>query len=242
MFSIFRNRFGVPGVISVIALVFAMFGGAYAASNGGSGNATTSAKAKKGPRGPRGKTGPAGPVGPAGPAGPKGDPGVQGPEGKQGGSGTNGTNGTFSTEPLPSGETLTGAWIAGGGKGDVSWGSASFPIQVSPAPTLYWGGAPLLAGGAFRLGPGEKASDFEFSEIVASEEEFEEKCPGTAAEPKATPGVVCVYSELESEAFVSLAVVNASLVGPSKYGVAVPYEINASNPGYARGTWAVMAQ
>jgi hypothetical protein len=239
MFSIFRNRFGAPGVISVIALIFAMFGGAYAASNGGSGNATTSAKAKKGPRGPRGKTGPAGPagpagaVGPAGPAGPKGDPGAQGAEGKPGTPGTNGTNGTFSTEPLPAGETLTGAWIASGGKGDTSWASISFPIQVSPAPTLYWE-PPALGGGGFKIAPGGSVS-------LLTAEEIEAKCPGSATEPKATPGAVCVYPEKESEAFPSLGYVSTNLGAPTMFGTAVPYEINASNPGYARGTWAVMA-
>ena len=31
MFSLLRNRFGIPGVISVVVLVFAMSGGAFAA-------------------------------------------------------------------------------------------------------------------------------------------------------------------------------------------------------------------
>jgi hypothetical protein len=34
MFSMFRERFGIAGVISVIALVFAMVGGAFAAGGG----------------------------------------------------------------------------------------------------------------------------------------------------------------------------------------------------------------
>ena len=109
MFSSFRNRFGIPGVISVIALVFAMLGGAYAASNSNGGkNATASAKKKavKGPRGPRGATGPAGAAGPAGPAGAKGDTGAAGANGIDGAKGAAGANGqgvTAEVEP-PFGE------------------------------------------------------------------------------------------------------------------------------------------
>jgi hypothetical protein len=89
MFSLLRNRFGIPGVISVIALVFAMMGGAYAASNGNP-LAGASAKAKKGPRGPKGPKGDTGPAGPAGPAGAKGDTGAAGSNGSNGSDGTNG--------------------------------------------------------------------------------------------------------------------------------------------------------
>lgn len=118
MFSAFRTKFGIPGVIAVIALVFAMFGGAYAASNsGGKSDATASAtkKGPRGPRGPRGKTGPTGPVGPAGAQGQagaagakgdKGDAGAQGAAGATGPAGAAGKNVQVGTEPEGGSECL----------------------------------------------------------------------------------------------------------------------------------------
>jgi Collagen triple helix repeat (20 copies) len=237
MLSMFRNRFGIPGVISVVALVFAMLGGAYAASDGGSSEATTSAKAKKGPRGPRGKPGPpgpAGPIGPTGPAGPKGDTGAQGLPGADGEDGEDGEDGTFSTEPLPSGETLTGVWTASGGEKDLSWAAISFPIQLSSPPTLYWE-PPALGGGALTFPPGGSLG-------LVTAEEFEEECPGSAADPQALPGVLCVYPETESEAFPDLAYLAEKLTAPNSFGAAIPYQIAAAKPGYAQGTWAVTAE
>ncbi|MFY9825768.1 MAG: hypothetical protein WAM82_30620 [Thermoanaerobaculia bacterium] len=132
MFSMLRNRLGIPGVISVIALVFAMIGGAYAANNSGGGKATASAKGKKGPtgpRGPKGAKGDAGPVGAQGPAGANGKDGAAGAPGEKGSTGPTGPTGPtgntgptgptgntgptgFSgfTETLPSGKTETGDW------------------------------------------------------------------------------------------------------------------------------------
>lgn len=230
MLSMFRNRFGVPGVISVIALVFAMLGGAYAASDGGSNEATTSAKAKKGPRGPRGKPGPPGPpgpVGPIGPVGPKGDPGSPGQPG------ADGKDGTFSTEPLPSAETLTGVWVASGGKEDLSWAPISFPIQVSPPPTLYWE-PPGLGGGGLTFPPGGAVG-------LLTAEEFEDECPGSAAAPEAQPGALCIYTETESGIFVNLAYAVEKLTAPSSFGTALPFEVGSTAGAFARGTWAVTA-
>jgi hypothetical protein len=101
MFSLLRNRFGIPGVISMIALVFAMLGGAYAANSSGGGKATASAKGKPGPRGKTGKTGPAGPAGPAGPTGPAGANGAKGDAGAKGDKGDTGNNGAPGAPGAP---------------------------------------------------------------------------------------------------------------------------------------------
>jgi Collagen triple helix repeat (20 copies) len=182
MLSPLRNRFGIPGVISVIALVFAMLGGAYAANDSGSGDSKASASAvKKGPRGPRGPKGPAGPAGAQGPAGPQGAKGDTGATGKTGATGPQGpigpagADGTFSTDPLPPGEVLSGAWMVSSAAVDLESVSISFPIQVDPAPQVhYQGEAPVF-------------------------------CPGTAAAPEALPGHLCVYksSALGTEMFFS---------------------------------------
>lgn len=102
MFSLLRNRFGIPGIISVVALVFAMVGGAFAANNsdgGGDSEATASASKKgpPGPRGPRGKPGKQGIAGPQGPAGPQGLPGGKGDTGAPGQAGAGGEDGKDGT-------------------------------------------------------------------------------------------------------------------------------------------------
>ncbi len=183
MFSILRNRLGIPGVISVIALVFAMFGGAYAASDGDMGPAASAAKAKKGPRGPRGPkgpTGPAGPAGPQGPAGPKGDTGSAGANGKDGADGSPWTAGGT----LPPGETETGTF---GGLSGESFFMA--PVSFS---------IPLAAELDAAHVKGIKLSGTPPAEC----EDAGHPGAASAANPEAQPGYLCVFvgtDELELE-------------------------------------------
>jgi hypothetical protein len=221
MFSTLRTRFGIPGVISVIALVFAMFGGAYAASNSSDGGkATVSAKAKKGPRGPKGPKGPkgdTGPAGPAGPAGPKGDTGAAGANGKDGTPGATGAAGqsvtgaaiaaggacgagvtgvkytlgatstnvcngkegpqgpagqdgeTGFTEELPSEKTLMGSWVTGVTASNQTGATADISF-----------GIPYPGNPAVKFVP---AGDTSITE-----------CPGSAGNPEAAPGTLCIYT------------------------------------------------
>lgn len=149
MLSSFRNRFGIPGVISVVALVFAMFGGAYAASdNGNSGSeATASAKAKqgpKGPKGPKGAKGDTGPAGPAGPAGAKGDTGAQGANGNDGANGNNGANGKDGVSPVGT--------SFGGSKGGCSEGGVEFKGANTTYACNGKKGEPWSVGGTLPAG------------------------------------------------------------------------------------------
>ena len=176
MFSLLRNRFGIPGVISVIALVFAMAGGAFAANNlqSGGSKATASAKGKQGPRGKPGKTGK---TGPQGPAGAKGDTGAQGAPGAKGDTGAPGQTGF--TETLPSGETETGAWSAfvEGASGGAAAAALSFSIPLEqPLDATHVVKNPLGYDGEDEVGPEH------------------EKCPGKAANPRAQAGYLCVYT------------------------------------------------
>ena len=123
MFSLLRNRFGIPGIISVIALVFAMIGGAWAANNSGGGKATASAK--KGPRGPRGKPGKPGPTGPAGAQGLAGPQGLAGANGKDGSPGSPGTTGA---------KGATGATGPTGAKGATGATGPTGPTGPGGAP------------------------------------------------------------------------------------------------------------
>ena len=237
MFSLLRNRFGIPGVISVCALVFAMIGGAFAASND-SGNATASAKAKKGPRGPRGPRGPVGPAGPAGPAGEAGAPGAKGAQGADGANGATGPAGAPGKAGVagapgatgPAGATgATGAtgpegspWTAGGtlpsGETEVGTWTTGFssaenekvimPVSIPiPLPEVILNG---------------EGHHFVSKETVENEE-VPSGCEvdgveGSAENPLAAPNHFCVYEGFAlNEAFESGEPLQAMLYLPPDF-------------------------
>ncbi len=237
MFSIFRSRFGIPGVISVAALVFAMIGGAYAASSPSSGQATAS-KSKRGPKGPKGPKGatgaqglpgPAGKDGAAGPAGPVGPAGPIGPGGPQGDEGSPWTAGGV----LPPGETETGIW--GGGATDATSFSASISFTIPLA-------APLDEAHVIRF---PVAHAGEEPEEIEAREELEALCndgvaPDASAEnPEADPGYLCVFpGVLGSPTSVTLP------NNPGQVGAAVNGAVVSATTGFggrAAGGWAVTA-
>jgi len=208
MFSLLRNRFGVPGVISVIALVFAMFGGAYAASDSGGGDATASGKkskkSKKGPRGPRGKQGKQGPAGAPGAPGPAG---AQGPKGDTGSGGSNGANGkSIVTTPIPEGEVQceefggTELEVEGSGNSEaVCNGATGFTETLPPGETETGAWVASIPAGS-----GESLVPISFAiPLVAGLPEekvhktgdagFAAVCPGSPASPEAVSGHLCVY-------------------------------------------------
>lgn len=222
MFSLLRNRFGIPGVISVIALVFAMTGGAFAAKY-----VITSPKQIKPSvlKALQGKQGPAGTAGSQGPAGAKGDPGQvgpqgkEGPEGKEGKAGKNGSPWTAGGT-LPSEETETGVWAANGTTADAAgvWSPISFTIPLS---------APL------------GASEVHFSLDV----NFSTTCTGTVASPTAPPGHLCVYGAPANMTAGFLgALLNPATTAPGAAvsGAALSLSVG-TNPGFGSGTWAVTA-
>jgi len=275
-----REPFGTAGLlVAILALVLATTGAALAAgalTGKQKKEVTKIAKKYAGKPGAPGATGPAGPVGPAGP---KGDTGAKGDTGSQGNPGTpgaagkgvvltneakgancaeggtkvevegnaaskkyvcNGVNGTSGfTETLPSGETETGTWAfvnVGGTKFHApnAYTSISFPI-------------PLEEG---------TEEGFVFSPTETENEEYGSTgCAGSAEEPIAPPGVLCVYTVSETRESVPKTVLEtrspsgfgfgptgAYLVGPP-LGNNTPGEEEPSEDAYieARGTWAVTA-
>lgn len=146
MFSLMRNRFGVPGVIAVIALVFAMIGGAYAASGGLTSKQKKEvkkiAKSEAQKLVGTGPTGPAGPAGPPGTAGAQGPTGPEGPEGLQGPAGANGTNGADGKTVL-SGTTVPAASL--GTNGDFYIRTTTSEIY-GPKAAGVWGSPTSLKG------------------------------------------------------------------------------------------------
>lgn len=183
MFSRFHDRFGTVGlVVAIVALVAAMSGGAYAASNGLSGKqkkevkAIAKAEAKKyAKRGPQGPAGSQGAPGAQGAAGARGPAGVQGPAGGSGPAGPQGPAGAAGSPwtaggTLPSGQSESGAW---------AYGMTPSSTSVAAAPISF--GIPMPEG---------TLPAFHYIKAVGEEAE---KCPGTAAEPLAAKGNLCVY-------------------------------------------------
>ncbi len=209
MLKSLRTRVNTTTAIAVVALVFAMTGGAYAAGH----YLITSTKQispkvlkqLRGQAGSAGSAGLAGKEGPQGKEGALGKEGVPGKEGKVGADGINGTNGegvtatkvetssanckkqggseftvgsttTFAcngqsgfTKTLPKGETEKGTWGYSFNSDVIQMVSISFPI-------------PLAA-----------ELDEKHVHYIAAEQAVTAECPGSATEPEAAAGNLCVY-------------------------------------------------
>lgn len=251
MFSSARKRVTYANVAATLALLFAMSGGAYAAGkylitstkqispnvlkqlkgkNGKAGkNGANGATGPQGPAGPEGKAGatgkegPKGAEGPAGPEGKAGAPGKEGPEGPEGPAGPEGVCSTSSCH-LPTGVTETGHWAL------VSKGVANLIAPISFAIPLE---KPL----------GE-------NEVHYVEESGNgTTCPGSAEEPKAAQGNLCVYVRYLNNPLVGnsvgLITPNLALLGRGDLGAntsgALVYISGGteSEESVAEGTWAV---
>jgi hypothetical protein len=243
MFSAVRKRLTYANVALTIGLVFAMSGGAYAAGK----YLITStkqispkvlaqlkgAKGAKGAVGAAGATGPAGPQGPAGAPGVKGETGTQGVpggEGKPGKDGENGKEGSPWTAggTLPSKKTEKGAWNLSVGAEVNPLTSISFAIPLA---------APISEGNVFYVGAEGKAPE----------------CPGSAEEPKAAAGDLCIYQVFVTDVEEENSLATATILDPSggffpqKKGAGTTgalLKLNALNgtvTPLAWGTWAVTA-
>ncbi len=231
MFSMMRKRFTYANVAMTLALVFAMSGGAYAAGHylitstkQISPKVLSALKGRSGASGVPGAAGPTGAAGPAGPAGVKGETGLAGPEGPagKGEKGEKGPAGSPWTDggTLPEGATETGAWSAYTKATGNDPAAISFPIPLASVPTF------------------EVATNY-----IPSNESPTAQCPGTAANPKAASGNLCVYAGEDEEHTVefkkALNPGGEGVEGPGKTGVVLLFF--GGNIGYAYGSWAVTA-
>jgi hypothetical protein len=182
----------------------------------------------RGPSGPKGAAGPAGASGPRGLTGPPGPQGSSGPKGEQGTTGPTGLTGPAGARGdsfesgLPSGKTLKGIYeitdtaAAKGVQDQTTAISETYAAALPSAPQIYFiadGAAPPAA------------------------------CPGSAADPKATAGNLCVY---ESRNHTNLAEDPDPFIDPSNQAegtLGVGIEITANSAGLydSAGTWAVTA-
>jgi hypothetical protein len=262
-----RRRFNATGFVAVLALVFAMSGGAYAASRyvitstkqikpsvlkslqGRAG--ASGAQGAAGAAGPAGAAGAKGETGATGPQGPKGEPGATGPQGP---AGANGTTGFTST--LPAGKTETGTWSFDSSSEYVDVASLSFNIPLAEplgASQVHY----ILANGKEFISKLAEEGGYTFEALPS------EACLGSAANPTATPGNLCVY---ETEAAGVFKVhtgneeesVRGEIFPASKYPPNFHHETGGADTGGAAlafgakpvaligslgwGTWAVTAE
>jgi Collagen triple helix repeat (20 copies) len=257
MFSLLRNRFGVPGVIAMIALVFAMLGGAYAATQPArqykkKGYVITKLnqikpsvqKQLKGEAGPPGPVGPAGSGGVAGKEGQRGERGEAGQNGTDGEDGEDGEDGVCSvSQPeciLPPEATETGSWFGRGGtfgEGLEAYFPISFPIPLT---------AGLDSNHVHYIAPNGKENNPGGEPVITPIDCGSGIEPGVnAANPQANPGHLCVYAAKQNNATtVNLAfrdpATATSINGSSANGTLLEI-ITEGSSSYAYGTWAVTA-
>jgi hypothetical protein len=257
MLSMLKTRFGVPGVIAAIALVFAMIGGAVAASGPSAGSSKARHHSARGLT----KSQVIALIKKSEAAEPPGPQGLKGDTGAKGDQGLPGKDGTFSTKPLPAGQSLSGVWATSGGKGvnsdatekllDISQAAISFPIRVSPSPIALYEKELEFGAENFTLGirlEDEGTSFWELSvpdpeELEKAQEAFEEACPGSASDPQAGAGFLCIYPD-QSRAIgdtidpSEIVGTHPQLVEPANpFGITVPFRVDEESA--LRGSWAV---
>jgi len=235
MFQRLQDRFGTAGlIVAVVALIAALTGTAFAAAG-------LNAKQKKevkaiaksfqgtGPAGAAGAAGPAGPQGPAGSPGAKGDAGPQGPAGPKGDKGSTGS--PWAVGGLPKGATEAGTWGFEGSSSPIEVIGLSFPVPLA---------APLDEGHVhFINDEGKEVVGFTYEEVTST------VCTGTAAEPTAAAGHLCVYAgAMQNSKSTNLLIFNPGKESPLEPGAPGASIAGASlafvNSGTA-GAWGTFA-
>ena len=262
-----RDRFGTAGLaVAIVALVAALAGTAVAASGALTGKQKKEVKniAKQ----YAGKPGADGAAGPPGPGGPKGDTGAAGSSGKDGTNGKDGSSVTSKSLPIGNAHCLSGGSEFTASSGATYACNGEEGAEGPPGEDGKDGkdGNPWAVGGvvppgetetgAYAVGqlpieqfvylpisfPIPLATGVDAHFLSAEEPEPTAECPGSAAEPEAEPGNLCVY-EKTGFGITLQAVENPSTgeqideAGPTGAVLVLHGEEFASS----RGTWAVTA-
>jgi hypothetical protein len=236
MFSAIRKRLTYANVAMTLALVFAMTGGAYAAgkylitsTKQIKPSVLAQLKGKTGPAGAQGTAGPAGQQGPAGPGGKegpagKGERGEKGEKGEKGETGAAGQTGFTAT--LPSGKTLEGDWsLTQQSSGSIVSTGVSFGIPLAEAPVPH-----LVKANGKELLVAKNGTVDVVKEVTPT------NCPGSAGEPKANPGDLCVYVHLEKGLVSSGDIPGPAICAPGSGGA--PGVIAECDQTEAMAKWA----
>jgi hypothetical protein len=224
-----HSKLGTAGfIISIVALVAALGGGAYAASGGLNGKQKKEVEkiAKK----YAGKPGATGPAGPAGSAGGKGDNGAPGAAGKDGAEGKVGPTGPQGPQ---------GAQGVQGVQGPAGMlPSGAIALQPGQTETGIWNATPAVGGSTTLITyPLQLAAEPEVVIVREGDTAPTECAGGTAAEPKAEPGNLCVYVTFEEE----LETITDNTWAPQQ-GMRLNLGFGGTNGGanaVVIGTWAV---
>lgn len=238
--------------VPLVALVAGAAGGALVAGGAGDGaervdvarlaastttKATAKAKQTAGRTGPRGLAGPRGPagapglpgaVGPqgaegaAGPAGPNGDNGERGPRGERGPAGPSGAQGPPGESVLPtvakSGTTFSGVFVA-----RTNADFANYPLEDAIS---------------FPIPLAEKPANYDY----VNQGDTSESCTGSAAEPSAPAGWLCVYESFYLRAFTpEIRDPATDDFGPGRHGFRLRGFASQAGAAEYWGTWAVTA-
>lgn len=208
-----HRQFGTAGlVVAVVALVAALGGGAVAATGGGP-LAASSAKKSAGLTSKQVKEVEklAKKFQGTGPAGPQGQPGPKGDPGSKGEVGSRGEIGPAGPllKTLASGDSVSGAWAVRFSTHDAL---VSYPFGLP---------APIAKAKIIYLEEGEGETT---------------ECPGTAEEPEAAKGYLCLYTVLGEE--LAPVVQNPVFPGSFSNGALVEFE----GEGFGYGSWAVTAE
>jgi hypothetical protein len=232
-------------LVATAALVTATAGGAYAAgTSGGSisacvhhdGGGLYQARrcahddrqlqwSVRGPGGLQGAAGAAGPAGAPGPRGLTGPPGPQGnggPKGEQGAAGPAGPRGDSFESGLPSGKTLRGVY-------EIADTAATKSVQDQTTAISETYAAALPAAPQLHL--------------IADGATPPAACPGSAADPKAAAGNLCVYESRNHTNLAEDPDVFIDALNQSEATLGFGIEITANSAGLydSAGTWAVTA-
>jgi hypothetical protein len=235
MLQRFQDRVGTAGlIVAIAALVLALGGGAYAASGALTSKqkkevtkiAQTEAKkfaGKTGPAGSNGSNGSKGDTGATGPEGKQGPQGKQGPEGKQGEEGEPGEPGSPWTVggTLPKGATETGTWSFSASKADGENAEGGLFVPISfPVPL---------------------ASGLSETQVVFVHAPMEGGCLGSASNPTAPEGKLCVYkNELVNATADGVFNLSATNEGANAPG-ALLFLGSVTDGAYGFGSFAVTA-
>jgi hypothetical protein len=224
-----RRHLSYANVLATLALFAALGGSSYAAVKITGKDIKNGSIAKRDlSRAIRTQLAAAGVAGPQGAPGAKGQPGAAGPRGVAGEPGEPGADGApglglSEDQTLPSGATLTGSFAAAAAVGEYGIAEIGFRPRLS---------API------------SVADLEYMSKDASPTI---ECPGTATEPAAAAGHLCVYAAASVEMdFIGLFDIASSLGdGASPRGAVAFWEAvdEDTTNAHARvwGTWAVTA-
>jgi hypothetical protein len=248
LISRIHSKLGTAGfIVAIIALVAALSGVAIAAAGLNSKQKKevkniAKTEAKKIAAVP----GPPGPAGAPGAPGAKGDTGAAGTDGQDGAPGTNGKNVVLTTEAkgvnCPEGGTKVEVEGSAASKKYVCNGLTGFTdtLPSKKTETGAWSVGPASGAGAlfsalsFNIPLSEAPEELVFLELGEGETE---DCPGTAEDPEAAPGLLCVYTSQEGEVapeyFAGATELHTS--GAQMLFLVAPEAV-------ATGTWAVTAK